>query len=157
MSEGFTVALEQRGDYAFDVLFDDPGLAPMVVDENPPLGDGTGPNPARLLAAAVAHCLSASLLFALRKFGNEPGPLRTSARVHMARNERGRLRIARIAVELRLLDDAARLAHAERALAQFEDFCIVTQSVRGGVPVDVRVLDRGGAVLHGAEPALEPA
>ena len=35
----------------------------------------------------------------------------------------------------------------ERALAQFEDFCVVTQSVRAAFPVDVRVLDSAGTVL----------
>ena len=27
----------------------------------------------------------------------------------------------------------------DRVLAQFEDFCIVTESVRRGIPVDVRL------------------
>jgi hypothetical protein len=36
---------------------------------------------------------------------------------------------------------------AERILDQFEDFCVVTQSVRAAIPVTVRVLDRDGAVL----------
>ena len=35
----------------------------------------------------------------------------------------------------------------DRALAQFEEFCIVTQSVRSAIPVTVRVVDRAGAVL----------
>ena len=30
----------------------------------------------------------------------------------------------------------------DRILGQFEDFCIVTQSIRAAVPVDVRVLDK---------------
>jgi hypothetical protein len=39
-------------------------------------------------------------------------------------------------------------ADLARVLDQFEDYCIVTQSVRPGFPVDVRVLDRDGAVLR---------
>ena len=35
----------------------------------------------------------------------------------------------------------------ERAFAQFEDFCVVTQTVRAAFPVDVRVLDSQGPVL----------
>jgi hypothetical protein len=45
--------------------------------------------PRRLLATAVANCLSASLLFAMRKFRNEPGPLRTHAAAWLARNDQG--------------------------------------------------------------------
>ncbi len=35
----------------------------------------------------------------------------------------------------------------DRILGQFEEFCIVTQSIRTAIPVDVRVLDKTGAVL----------
>ena len=63
--EPFTFTLEQQDDYAFLIRFDTPGAAPLLSDEPEPLGRGTGPNPSRLLAAAVANCLSASLLFAL--------------------------------------------------------------------------------------------
>jgi hypothetical protein len=36
---------------------------------------------------------------------------------------------------------------AERILEQFEDFCVVTQSVRAAIPVTVQVLDRDSIVL----------
>jgi organic hydroperoxide reductase OsmC/OhrA len=127
----------------------------LVTDENAPLGGDAGPSPSRLLAVAVANCLSASLLFALRKFRNEPGPLRSVAHVRMARNEQGRLRIGRIGVELHLGVPQAELKMAERALGQFEDFCTVTQSVRGAIDVDVTVIDRDGVVLKA--PALVAA
>jgi hypothetical protein len=35
------------------------------------------------------------------------------------------------------------IAHAQRCFAQFEDFCVVTESVRHGIPVGVRVVDGG--------------
>jgi hypothetical protein len=37
--------------------------------------------------------------------------------------------------------------HLDRVLAQFEDFCVVTQSVRSGFPVSVTVRDGDGKVL----------
>ena len=98
-----------------------------------------------LLGAAVANCLSASLLFALRKYGNAPEPISAACTVEEARNEQGRLRIPRIVVELRVGVPWAALKHADRAVAQFEDFCVVTQSVRGGIEVDVTVVDVTGA------------
>jgi organic hydroperoxide reductase OsmC/OhrA len=143
----FRVELRQLQDYRFTVKFDRPEMPPLVTDESPPLGSDAGPDPARLLGVAVANCLAASLLFALRKFGNEPGLLHAIADVALVRNSQGRLRIPRIAVELRLGVPWQALTHAGRALAQFEDFCTVTQSVRAGIGVAVRVLDADGLPL----------
>ncbi|HEX6363702.1 MAG TPA: OsmC family protein [Albitalea sp.] len=143
-----TVELRQQADYRFEVRFDDPALPPLVTDEPPPLGAGAGPNPARLLGTAVANCLAASLLFALRKFRNVAAePLRATASVAVVRNAQQRLRIGRIEVDLHLAAAAAELRSMDRVLSQFEDFCIVTQSVRAAIEVDVRVLDGDGRVL----------
>lgn len=140
--------LEQVDDYEFRIRFDGTEIPGLTTDESPPLGHDAGPNPARLLLGAVANCLSASLLFALRKFRNELGPLRAKAHARIARNEEGRWRIAGVDVDIRLADAAESLRNLERALAQFEDFCIVTQSVRGGIPVAVRVRDGQGETVH---------
>ena len=143
----FTIALTQQADYRFEARFDDPALPPLVTDEPPPLGEGTGPNPARLLGTAVANCLAASLLFSLRKFRNDAEPLRAVATVAVVRNAQKRLRIGSISVDLHLSALSADMKSLDRVLGQFEDFCIVTQSVRAGVAVDVRVLDRAGTVV----------
>lgn len=144
------ITLEQVTDYEFRVRFDDTAIPDLLTDETPPLGQGAGPNPSRMLAAAVANCLSASLLFALRKYKNQPGSLGAHARATLERNEKGRWRVVRIAVELSLSNVETDLSHLDRALAQFEDFCIVTESVRQGVPVDVSVRDATGTLLHKA-------
>ena len=141
------IELVQQADYRFEVHFDNPAVPMLTTDEAPPLGGDAGPNPARLLTVAVANCLSASLLFALRKFKNDPGPLRASATTSLVRSEENRLRVGRIQVDVHLGVAATELKLLERALAQFEDFCVVTQSVRAAFPVDVRVLDSAGTVL----------
>ncbi|HSJ98025.1 MAG TPA: hypothetical protein VLC53_13170, partial [Myxococcota bacterium] len=61
------VELRQETGYRFENRFG-PGMPVLHSDEPPPLGTGTGPSPMQLLAAAVANCLSASLLFALKKY-----------------------------------------------------------------------------------------
>ncbi|MBS3936445.1 MAG: OsmC family protein [Sulfuritalea sp.] len=142
----FTFSLEQQDDYAFLVRFDN-DLPALLTDEPPPLGGNAGPNPARLLAAGVANCLGASLLFALRKFRNEPGRIVATVTVQMGRNEQKRLRIARMDVALRFGAPAAQMAQLERILATFEDYCVVTQSVQAGFPVGVTVQDGSGARL----------
>lgn len=144
----FSFVLEQQEDYAFLIRFDAESVPPLLTDEPPPLGRQAGPNPTRLLAAAVANCLSASLLFALRKFRNRPEPVTASVTARLARNAQRRLRVEGMGVEIRLGVAADGLEHLDRALGQFEDFCVVTQSVREGFPVEVSVRDAGGRLLH---------
>ena len=147
MESSFSIELAQLEDYRFEVRFDNPKVPPLITDEEAPLGSDAGPNPARMLAAAVANCLSASLLFAMRKFKNAPQPLRAVAHVTKGRNEQNRMRITAIAVDIHLGVMAAEVSMLERILGQFEEFCTVTQSIRSAVPVTVRVLDKSGAVL----------
>lgn len=143
------VTLEQEDDYAFRIRFDDTGLEPLLSDEAAPLGHDRGPNPARLLLASVANCLVASLLFALRKQHNAPGRLRAQITAVPMRNAEGRWRIPQAFVELQLPEGNEHYQHLDRVLAQFEQFCIVTQSVRQGIDVAVTVKDAHGHVLLG--------
>jgi organic hydroperoxide reductase OsmC/OhrA len=137
--EQFTVALSLRDGYAFNVEFEDGGGPPLIVDELPPLGEANGPNPARLLAAAVGSCLSASLLFCLRKSRIEVAQLRTTVDGSIERNERGRLRIGALRVRLEPDVTTEQRERMGRCLDLFQDFCIVTESVREGIDVDVEV------------------
>jgi organic hydroperoxide reductase OsmC/OhrA len=151
MSEqmSFALELEQGEGFEFKVKFDWPGVDELLLDEPEPLGKKRGPNAARLVAAAVANCLSASLVFCLRtKFKQNPGPVKAKVTATLARNERGRFRIAGLDVRIDLADEAAALGHFERCMEQFEDFCIVTESVRQGIPVAVRVVDSAGRTVH---------
>jgi organic hydroperoxide reductase OsmC/OhrA len=150
MSEALTFDLElvQLADYEFKVKFDWPGVDELLLDEPAPLGGSKGPNAARLIAAGVANCLSASLVFCLQgKFKQPIGPLRTQVRGELVRNQKGRLRIGRLDVTIALAEDAAAVQHLQRCLEQFEDFCVVTESVRHGIPVGVKVIDVNGAAV----------
>ncbi len=146
MSTSPGVRLAQQRDFQFSVEFG-AGIAPLLVDEPAPLGAGQGPSPEQLLAAAVGNCLAASLLFSLRKYKQQPEPISAEVSSQTARNADGRLRIKTIDVVLELGQPAAALQHLDRALAQFEDFCTVTQSVRSGIEVNVQVHDATGARL----------
>ena len=152
MSETQTLrlTLEQESHYAFRIRFDETDIPDLLTDEPEPLGKGEGPNPTRLLLSAVANCLSASLLFALRKFKNSPGKLVTQATAELVRNEQGRLRVGHIHADIRLAEAGAAHASLERILAQFENFCMVTESVREGIDVSVSITDADGVQLHGA-------
>jgi hypothetical protein len=105
----FSVELEQQEGFEFRVRFDWPGAAELTLDEPEPLGRRAGPNAARLVAAAVANCLSASRVFCLRsKFKQNPGPVRAMATGRLERNKKGRTRIAGIG----LVDAEGKVANA---------------------------------------------
>jgi uncharacterized OsmC-like protein len=141
-----TVRLVQRQDYQFEMQFG--GTAPdWLADEPPPLGQGAGPSPVQLLAAAVGNCLSDSLLFALRKFKQAPDPIHCEVVAEVGRNADNRLRVLGMQVTLTLGVAAETLQHLDRVLEQFEAFCTVTQSVGAAIPITVGVVDSDGKQL----------
>ncbi len=142
------VSVKLAGGYRFVASFDGlPLAAPIVLDEPLPLGESTAPNAVALLAAAIGNCLAASLLFCLRKSRVEVSGLDAHVTARVARTETGRMRVAGVDVSLRpgtVTGDS--LARLERCKDLFEDFCVVTQSVRQGVPVTVSVDAPDGAL-----------
>lgn len=139
MEQEFAITLDWRGGYEFTVDFELDGVPPLLTDESPPLGEGVGPSPARLLAAAVGNCMSASLKFCLDKARVEVREMKTRVVGTMERNERGRLRIGSLRVVLEPEVASEELSRIGRCLDVFEDFCIVGQSVSEGIPLKVSV------------------
>jgi uncharacterized OsmC-like protein len=120
MSDTFEIRLERLEGYRFRTDFGTEGVPPLIVDEPPPLGEGTGPNPARLLAAAVGDCLSASLLFCLGKSRVEVAGVKTRVAGTYRRNERGRLRIAVLDVSIQVDAPGSDPAKLGKCLEMFE-------------------------------------
>lgn len=143
MSQGIErtnrTTLTQEAGYRFRVRFDQEGMPDLITDEPPPLGEGKGPNPSRLLATAVGNCLASSLLFCLGKARIPTDGLEAEVVTEFTRNEAGRLRIGGIKVRLLPSWTPETAEKAQRCLSIYEDFCVVTQAVRHGVPVEVRV------------------
>ncbi len=144
MEEGeFKVHIEPLGGYEFKAKFSKDDIPELLMDEPAPLGKGEHPNAGLLLAAAVGNCLCASLTFCLQKARAEVKGVSADVYALLERDERGRLRIKSIRVQLHPeLNDPRKL---ERCREIFEDFCIVTQSVREGIPVQVEVETPAGA------------
>lgn len=133
-----TLHVEQVDGFDFRVRFDKEHYPELHMDEPAPLGRDTAPNPARILAAAIGDCLSASLVFCLKRRGVVVSGLRSDVKVQLVRNENKRLRIGRVAVHIHPNSDIPADAMAA-CLETFEDFCVVTQSVREGIEVAVEV------------------
>ncbi len=147
----FTIHLEHQEGYEFKVKFDWDKVPDLLVDEPRPLGDANGPNAARMLAVAAANCLSASLMFCVNKDEVPPHSIQTAVTCRLLRNEKKRLRIGGLDVRIQVTGEMEQAARMRRCLDLFEDFCVVTTSIREGIPVAVEVVTENGEPLHRSE------
>lgn len=158
-----TVTLKLTKGFEFMLSFDgSPDVPPILLDEPPPLGRSAGPNAAALLAGAIANCLAASLLFCLRKSRVGVDAIQAHATARLVRTDTGRLRIGGVEVRLDPTLATDELARFARCTGLFEDFCVVTESVRHGIPVQVTVaaVGRDTPPVIGTdegEPTAQPA
>src|SRR5579864_1128234 len=135
----FTLDLVLRQGYEADVRFGNGAAPSLTIDEPPPLGTGHGPDPSSVLAAAVAGCLTSSLAFCLRKSRVDLRGITVHVSGVHGRNEKGRLRVTKLDVKIVPTVAAADRERLGRCEELFEDFCVVTDAVRHGIEVDVRV------------------
>jgi len=142
------VTMEQLEDFQFLIKFDTG--ADLLMDEPEPLGANQGPNAARVLTAAIGNCLSASLLFCLQKARIDSRITKATVKTEIIRNEKNRMRIGGAKVSINIeLDQAENTQNRiNKCIELFEDFCIVTQSVRNGIDVGVEVIDQNGTSLY---------
>jgi uncharacterized OsmC-like protein len=135
--------------YEFVAEFNDlPGAPPMLFDEPEPLGGNRAPSAAAVLAAAVGNCLAASVTYCLRRAHVDVQEMTAQVKARVARNDKGRYRVHGIDVELTPMLGDGSPASIDRCAALFEDFCVVTASVKQGIPVRV-ALKRPLAVSAG--------
>ena len=126
--------------YKFKIEFPGTESEGFVMDEPAPLGGLEGPNASRVLAASVADCLSASLLFCLQKSKVEVEDIETEAQPTVERNEEGYWRVKQIDVSISAkLRKPAEKSRVDRCLGLFEKYCVVTGAVRNGISVNVTV------------------
>ena len=138
MKEGeFKTKMCRVENYQFRISFDNDKIEDLITDEPAPLGSGEHPNAGKLLAAAVGNCLCASLVYCMERSRSEVPKICAEVTTTMERNEKRQFRITHMSVKMfPQADDVEKL---KRCRSFFEDFCIVTQSVRKGIPVDVEV------------------
>lgn len=126
--------------YRFKIEFPGTKSEGFVMDEPAPLGGLDGPNASRVLAASIANCLSASLLFCLSKSKVGVEDIETEAEPTSQRNAEGYWRVKQVKVSIKAkLKEPAEKNRVERCLGLFEKYCVVTGAVRDGIAVDVAV------------------
>jgi len=131
--------MRRQEGFRFEVDFGLEGVGSLYMDEPEPVGEGSGPNAGKVLAAAMGNCLTASLLFCLQKARAEVGNIETRVDGVMRRNDKGRWRIAEINVEISPEVGEEYGSQYERCLGLFEEFCIVSESIEQGIPINVQV------------------
>jgi uncharacterized OsmC-like protein len=99
-----------------------------------------GPSPARLLALAVLGCMGASFAFCLKKRGFTLEELDGKAEIIIYRNEKGFWRVKKINLEINpKIDNPKMRKRADQCRKFFEQYCIITQSVREGIEVNLKL------------------
>ncbi len=137
----FKIELELIDKLQFNVKFDLPDASDLLMDEPPVFGgSGLGPNASRAIAAGVGNCLSASLAFCLRKSRADLKGMKTIAQGTVGREE-GLLRLQKIDIKIYpKLGSEEDMEKLERCKGLFEKYCIVTESIRKGLPVDIEIV-----------------
>ncbi|MGQ0561177.1 MAG: OsmC family protein [Gemmatimonadota bacterium] len=139
MDQQFAVSIAQWENFQFLIDFNQDGVADLLTDETEPTGSGRGPDPTRLLAAAIGNCLASSLLFCLKKAHIDVSGMKCVVEGDLERAARGHWRVRQIRARIQPSlkpEDAQRLG---QCASLFEEFCIVTGSVRTGIDVVVDV------------------
>ena len=139
--EGFELTMELQDGYRFLVDFAQPGVPPLLLDEPEPLGEGDGPNAAKVLAAAVG--LPRAPARRPPAAGQDRRP-RPPPPVHRCRNEAA-APPSRHPGPSRPSSMWPSTVGCDAA-GGFEDFCVVTQSVPAGSRSMQRSSRRAGHV-----------
>ncbi|MFW9934605.1 MAG: OsmC family protein [Candidatus Thorarchaeota archaeon] len=135
----YSIIVERVNNFEFRVLFDKPEFSEWTLDEPPPVGGDKGPNATRVLAAAVGNCLSASLMFCLQRSKLTVETVRTEVTPTITRNEERRWRVHHLDVKIHITVDEEEAKRFQRCVEIFEKYCIVTSSIRQGIPVNVEI------------------
>ena len=139
----YTIGMKRKDNYKFEVDFESDKIPNLLMDEPPsiPGGEGSGPTASMLLAAAVGNCLSASLTFCATKKKVEILELKTTVKIKRERNEKGFWRISEMQVNLEPIIEGTIDEKFERCKEIYEDYCIVSQSVKDGIPLKINLVE----------------
>jgi uncharacterized OsmC-like protein len=137
----FDVHLRHLDRYRFETQASEDGNPhgkPYISDEPDPVGDNAGPATPAMLATAVGHCLSASLLETSRKAQLAIDGIETKATAVVVPNQEGNPRIKRIEVDMypSLREDSPRRQRCEDV---FQNYCTVSSSLKPAIDIQVAV------------------
>jgi len=136
------ISVEWLEDLTFKLNFENPALSEIFIDETHDVEspEAVGPDPSKLLLAAVMGCLNVSFAFCLKKARVPLQGMKAIGELTSVRNEKGFWRVSKIDIdltpEIRIEKGIPRM---EKCMEIFHDYCTITQSVRQGIPVNVTI------------------
>jgi uncharacterized OsmC-like protein len=135
------VGLKQEEEMIFKFEFGNPKMDNLYIDEtNRKEIEKIGPSPAKLLASSVLGCLAASFSFCLQKKNFSLSGFEGKAEVSIVRNEKGFWRVRNIDIELNpKIDTPEMRKRADQCKRFFEQYCIISESLRTGFEVNVNL------------------
>ena len=132
------VELKHRTDCQFDARFRTKE-GDLLLPTPFPVGVGYGPEAVTMLNMSTTYCMTASLNYYLAKARVEPTTLRARGHVDMRLTDEKFRRIKALEIDIRIEVTEKERKRLERALERFTDFCIISESIRGSFPINVRV------------------
>ena len=135
------VGLRQEEEMIFNCDLGDIKMENLYIDEkHNKETEKIGPSPAKLLALSVLGCLAASFSFCLQKKNIFLSDLSGQAEVTIARNDKGFWRVKKIDVKINPKIDTPELRkRADQCTKFFEQYCIISESLRDGIEVNLNL------------------
>lgn len=110
-----------------------------VLEAPMPVGPEHGLEAVTMFTLSSAYCMASSLNYYLAKMRVLPRHLAARGHVEMRLTEEMFRRIDRLHIDIRISVEEGEMKRLLRALEQFTDLCIITESVKGSFPISVKV------------------
>ncbi len=135
------VGLKQKEEMIFKCDFGNLKMGNLYIDEkNKKENEKIGTSPTKLLALSVLGCLAASFSFCLQKKKFSLSGLEAKAEVTISRNDKRFWRVKKIDVEMMpKIDTPEMRKRADQCRKFFEQYCIISESLRTGFEVSVNI------------------
>ncbi|UCC93688.1 MAG: OsmC family protein [Thermoplasmata archaeon] len=132
------VELDHLDGCRFDVAFRT-REGELLMEEPTPMGPGHGPEAVSLFLASTTYCMASSLNYYLAKARVVPQELSAKGHVDMRLTEDMFRRIEKLDIDIHIVVADKEMKRLMRALERFTQLCIITESIKGSFPINVRV------------------
>jgi organic hydroperoxide reductase OsmC/OhrA len=130
--------LEQEN---WKIKFKSESMKDLVINNSAVLPEKRGTEARKLLAASLAECVCANLLFLLNWAKVDLADFKSTAKVSTTRDSKGRIYVDKVnlIVNLDITEDKDTLKKIERVKNLFRKGCLITRSLERGIKVNYSI------------------